>query len=282
MARTFQEIQDFVRSNAEVRNYHEADAFRWSVMHLEPGTKEWRRYRMLTHDMHIKGVKHDYEASRVGTFYFGAMQSALHEFLGVGRHPRYEDADHAECVRTHMEYRTLQHSSMRPDSGAWIYVTTRINSTGVEIRVDNFPLATDGYSFHFTARSHREYTVDGVIAEVKAYIEKHYYLPEGRYREIQLDNLWTKEEFFSYGYRAYKKAMHEMAEAEHWEMLEKYEEKYDDSYLDDFVEPMLRNDLGIEDAWEIDDACDLMRRMDMAALEKKNYKKVYSRQAVLR
>lgn len=270
MERTFQDIYDFVRSNAEVRNYYEADAERWSSMHREPGTKEWRRYRMLTHDMHIKGVKHDYEASRVGTYYFGAMQRALHEFLGTKE----------ECVRVHMEFLTLKKAEMRPDSGAWIYVTTRIGAEGVQIRVDDFHLAEDGYSFNFIARSHREYTVDGVIAEVKAYIEKHYYLPEGRYRDIQLDNLWTKEEFFSYGYRAYKKAMKEMAEMEHWKMLEKYEEKYDDSYIEDFVEPMLRNDLGIEDAWEIDDACDFMRRMDMAELEKRNYQKVYSRQAV--
>ena len=80
---------------------------------------------------------------------------------------------------------------------------------------------------------HRCFSKEGLIGEVKAYIEKHLLLPPGRYRDLQVEHKIPKEKFPRW-YKSYKEKVHDAEEQEYWAMIEKYQPdnriNYEDSY----------------------------------------------------
>ena len=86
----------------------------------------------------------------------------------------------------------------------------------------------DGW-VHFTARSHRPFTREGIIAEAKSYIDSYILLAPGRYRDLQLEHMVSKEQFPAW-YRQYKMRLHDRAEAEHRDMVDRYRHRNDLTY----------------------------------------------------
>ncbi|GLL53400.1 hypothetical protein KUBF_10620 [Bacteroides finegoldii] len=69
----------------------------------------------------------------------------------------------------------------------------------------------------------------GIIAEAKSYIDSHILLAPGRYRDLQLEHMVSREQFPAW-YRQYKKRLHDRAEAEHRDMVDRYRHRRDITY----------------------------------------------------
>lgn len=72
-------------------------------------------------------------------------------------------------------------------------------------------------------------TREGIIAEAKSYIDSHILLAPGRYRDLQLEHMVSKEQFPAW-YRQYKMRLHDRAEAEHRDMVDRYRHRNDLTY----------------------------------------------------
>ena len=82
---------------------------------------------------------------------------------------------------------------------------------------------------HFTARSHRPFTREGIIAEAKSYIDSHILLAPGRYRDLQLEHMVSRNSS-PHGTGQYKMRLHDRAEAEHRDMVDRYRHRNDLTY----------------------------------------------------
>ena len=110
--------------------------------------------------------------------------------------------------------------------GQTAYIVVHVRRQGVQIEIEH-PL--HGGWVHFTARSHRPFTREGIIAEAKSYIDSHILLAPGRYRDLQLEHMVSKEQFPAW-YRQYKMRLHDRAEAEHRDMVDRYRHRNDLTY----------------------------------------------------
>ncbi|WP_252194813.1 hypothetical protein [Phocaeicola vulgatus] len=110
--------------------------------------------------------------------------------------------------------------------GQTAYIVVHVRRQGVQIEIEH-PL--HGGWVHFSARSHRPFTREGIIAEAKSYIDSHILLAPGRYRDLQLENMVSKEQFPAW-YRLYKMRLHDRAEAEHRDMVDRYRHRNDLTY----------------------------------------------------
>ena len=106
------------------------------------------------------------------------------------------------------------------------YIVVHVRRQGVRIEIEH-PLHKGWVDF--TARSHRPFTREGIIAEAKSYIDRHILLAPGRYRDLQLEHMVSREQFPTW-YRQYKKRLHDRAEAEHQDMVERYRYRNDITY----------------------------------------------------
>jgi len=139
-------------------------------------------------------------------------------FLGGARQDHYIHVDPPACRGVSLK------DDMFP--GQTAYIVVHVRRQGVQIEIEH-PL--HGGWVHFTARSHRPFTREGIIAEAKSYIDSHILLAPGRYRDLQLENMVSKEQFPAW-YRLYKMRLHDRAEAEHRDMVDRYRHRNDLTY----------------------------------------------------
>lgn len=201
--RTFQEIYDFCRTDDTYRAYFQApDEFRITD----------RRTRQYYYGNLRDG------RCRVGTFIYTQSMRQLERFLDGARQDYY----------IHLDTRTCRETSLKDEMPlhATIYVVVHIREHGVRFEIEH-PLH-EGW-LHFTARSHRPFTGEGIIAEAKAYIDRHILLAPGRYRDLQVEYMVPTKKFPAW-YRRYKKDRHDKAESEHWDIVDKYRHTNDLTY----------------------------------------------------
>ena len=207
--RTLQEIYDFCLLDRTYNAYFDIpDDF---------ACKTQRQYRYYHAPVCSRGV------SRAGTFIYGQAQKQLHRFLGIRRREQ-------TCFYFFIDSETYEICARNGDNfEATIYVTTSITSKGVRIRFSHpFKLNED---VTYIARSHKEYTQEGVKQDVVNYINKKILFAPGRYRDLQLEYKVPKERFVDW-YKSYKRQLQAVYDAEYWEMYEKYNPKlsFEDSY----------------------------------------------------
>ena len=139
----------------------------------------------------------------------------LERFLGGVRQDYYIHLDTRDCREASLKDEMFPHST--------VYVVVHVREHGVQIAIEH-PLH-EGW-IYFTARSHRPFTKEGVMEEAKAYIDRHILLAPGRYRDLQMEHMIPKEKFPTW-YSRYKKELHERAESEHRDMVDKYRHRND-------------------------------------------------------
>lgn len=195
--RTFQEIYDFCRTDLTYQAYfHIPDAF---------CLEDWTKARYYYGE--FSGGR-----SRKGTFIYTQSMRQLERFLRGTKQDHY----------LHANSETFEVVNRQKYDGPAIYIVTHIRKEGVRIEFSHPFYRTCPYErIAFTARSHRTFTVQGIIAEVRAYIERRLLLAPGRYRALQLEYQIPKEKFPAW-YRQYRKQVHEQEEYAHWEMVDRY------------------------------------------------------------
>lgn len=181
--------------------------------------------------------------TRSGTFIFHQRCKQLERFLGGGKEDFY----------FHVFPDTYQIADRQKYDEFLIYIVAHIREKGVIIE---FTHPYTGERIHFIARSHQPYNEAGLTNDVKAYISKHLLLPEGRYRDLQVEHKIPKEKFVSW-YKQYKKDL-------------EFQQLLDNEYLEQTYRPVYRMDhqeayktlesYGIFDDFESDD----FERDDMA------------------
>lgn len=193
--RTFQEIYDFCRTDNTYRTYFQApDEFHIT----DRGTRQY-------YYGNLRGGQ-----CRLGTFIYCQSMRQLERFLGGVRQDYYIHLDTRDCREASLKDEMFPHST--------VYVVVHVREHGVQIAIEH-PLH-EGW-IYFTARSHRPFTKEGVMEETKAYIDRHILLAPGRYRDLQMEHMVPKEKFPTW-YSRYKKELHERAESEHRDMVDKY------------------------------------------------------------
>lgn len=201
--RTFQEIYDFCRTDDTYRTYFQApDEF-----HITD-----RRTRQYYYGNLRSGQ------CRLGTFIYCQSTRQLERFLDGTKQDYYIHLDTLTCRETSLKDEMFPHST--------VYVVVHVREHGVQIAIEH-PLH-EGWVY-FTARSHRPFTREGIIDEAKAYINRYILLPTGRYRDLQMQYMISREKFPAW-YRQYKKDLHDEAESEHWNMVDKYRHANDITY----------------------------------------------------
>lgn len=202
--RTFQEIYDFCRNDRTYRTYYDVPTQFACTQ---------KQYRYYYYDVRQGQC-------RVGTFIFHQRCIQLERFL-CGRRQDYH---------FHVLPYFYEEADRQKQEDFLIYIVAHIKEHGVSIR---FTHPYTGNDIYFTARSHRPFNKEGIISEVKTYIDKHLLLPPGRYRDLQVEYKIPKEKFPGW-YKAYKERLHDAEEQEHWAMIEKYRPdkriSYEDSY----------------------------------------------------
>lgn len=202
--RTFQELYDFCRNDRTYRTYYDVP---------EQFACTQKQYRYYYYDVREGQC-------RVGTFIFHQRCVQLGRFL-CGQRQDYH---------FHILPYSYEEADRQKQEDFLIYIVAHIEKHGVRIR---FTHPCTGNDIHFTARSHRPFNKEGLIGEVKAYIDKHLLLPPGRYRDLQVEYKVSKEKFSGW-YKIYKERVHDAAEQEYWAMIEKYRPdkriSYEDSY----------------------------------------------------
>lgn len=201
--RTFQEIYDFCRTDDTYRSYFEAS---------DESRITGARARKYYYGDIRRGQ------CRVGTFIYCQSMRQLERFLEGARQDHYIHVDPPACREVSLK------DDMFP--GQTAYIVVHVRRQGVQIEIEH-PL--HGGWVHFTARSHRPFTREGIIAEAKSYIDSHILLAPGRYRDLQLEHMVSKEQFPAW-YRQYKMRLHDRAEAEHRDMVDRYRHRNDLTY----------------------------------------------------
>jgi hypothetical protein len=129
---------------------------------------------------------------------------------------------HKKGLRIHIDAETFEEVDYQTFKRATIYIVAHIERDGVRITFNHpFKSRYESDNVCFTARSHRHYDSQGLINEVRRYIDKNIWLPPGRYRDLQLEYKVPKEKFVDW-YRQYKEKVHAQYESEYWEMYEKH------------------------------------------------------------
>lgn len=193
--RTFQEIYDFCRTDDTYRSYFDAS---------DESRITGARARKYYYGDIRRGQ------CRLGTFIYCQSMRQLERFLGGARQDHYIHVDPLTCREVSLK------DDMSPRQAA--YVVVHVRQWGVQIEIDH-PLH-DGWAC-FTARSHRPFTREGIIAEAKSHIDRHILLAPGRYRDLQMEHMVPKEKFPAW-YSRYRKGLRERAESEHRDMVDKY------------------------------------------------------------
>lgn len=161
--RTFQEIYDFCRTDDTYRSYFEAS---------DESRITGARARKYYYGDIRRGQ------CRVGTFIYCQSMRQLERFLEGARQDHYIHVDPPACREVSLK------DDMFP--GQTAYIVVHVRRQGVQIEIEH-PL--HGGWVHFTARSHRPFTREGIIAEAKSYIDSHILLAPGRYRACSW-NIW--------------------------------------------------------------------------------------------
>lgn len=198
--RTFQEIYDFCRTDSTYRSYFEAS---------DESRITGARARKYYYGDIRRGQ------CRLGTFIYCQSMRQLERFLGGARQDHYIHIDPLTCREVNLKDEMFPHPA--------VYVVVHVRERGVQIEIDH-PLH-DGW-VSFTARSHRPFTKEGIIAEAKAYIDRHILLAPGRYRDLQTEHMVPKEKFPAW-YSLYREGLHERAESEHRDMVDQYRRRND-------------------------------------------------------
>lgn len=204
--RTFQEIYDFCRLDFTYRSYFQIP----SDLYCPPAQKRY----------YYGSVRNG--QSRAGTFIYCQSQRQLERFMKGAK----------DSFHIHIDPKTYKKVDFQRFQGHTVYIVARIKEKGVHISF-NHPFVTcwNADDIYFTPRSHRPFNMDGLIAQVRAYIEKHLLFPPGRYHDLQLEHQIPKNLFPGW-YKQYKKEQHIQAEYEHWEMVDMYRHKDDISFED--------------------------------------------------
>lgn len=202
--RTFQEIYDFCRNDRTYRTYYDVpDQFACTQ----------KQYRYYYHD--VRGGQ-----CRGGTFLFHQRCVQLERFLRGLRQDFY----------LHIFPHSYKEADRQKHEDFLIFIVAHVEERGVHVK---FTHPYTGDDIYFIARSHRPFNKEGLIGEVKAYIDKHLLLPPGRYRDLQVEYKIPKEKFLGW-YKTYKERIHIAEEQAHWDMIEKYQPdnrmSYEDSY----------------------------------------------------
>ncbi len=202
--RTFQEIYDFCRNDRTYRTYYDVpDQFACTQ----------KQYRYYYHD--VRGGQ-----CRGGTFIFHQRCVQLERFLRGLRQDFY----------LHIFPHSYKEADRQKHEDFLIFIVAHVEERGVHVK---FTHPYTGDDIYFIARSHRPFNKEGLIGEVKAYIDKHLLLPPGRYRDLQVEYKIPKEKFPGW-YKTYKERIHIAEEQAHWDMIEKYQPdnrmSYEDSY----------------------------------------------------
>lgn len=206
--RTFQEIYDFCQSDLTYRSYFQIP----NELCCPPARRNY----------YYGSVRNG--QSRAGTFIYCQSQQQLERFLRGAK----------DCFHIHIDPATYKVVDFQTFLGHTVYIVAGIEEKGVRIRF-NHPFVTCWQldDIYFTPHSHRLFNTDGLIAEVRTYIEKHHLFPSGRYRDLQLKYQIPKDSFPGW-YKQYKKEQHTQAEYEHWQMVDRYRHKddinFDDAY----------------------------------------------------
>lgn len=202
--RTFQEIYDFCKNDRTYRTYYDVPD------HFACTQKQYKYYYYNVREGQC----------RVGTFIFHQRCVQLERFL----HGQRQD------FHLHVFPYSYEEADRQKYEAFLIYIIAHIAEQGVRI---SFTHPYTKKDIHFTARSHRSFNKEGIIGEVKAYINKYLLLPSGRYHDLQVKYEVPKENFPEW-YKTYKERVHIAEEQEYWAMIEKYQSdnrmSYEDSY----------------------------------------------------
>lgn len=202
--RTFQEIYDFCRNDRTYRTYYDVPTQFACTQ---------KQYRYYYYDVR-KGQ------CRAGTFIFHQRCVQLERFLRGQR----------QDYHFHVLPYSYEEANRQKHEDFLIFIVAHVEECGVHVKFTHLYTEDDIY---FIARSHRPFNKEGLIGEVKAYIDKHLLLPPGRYHDLQVEYKIPKEKFPRW-YKTYKERVHDAAEQKHWAMIEKYRPdnriSYEDSY----------------------------------------------------
>lgn len=178
--RTFQEIYDFCQSDLTYRSYFQIP----NELYCPPARRNY----------YYGSVRNG--QSRAGTFIYCQSQQQLERFL-EGTKNRFH---------IHIDPATYKVVDFQTFLGHTVYTVARIEEKGVRIKF-NHPFVTCWHmdDIYFTPRSHRLFNTDGLIAEVRTYIEKHLLFPPGRYRDLQKEYQIPKK-CFPVGINSIKKS----------------------------------------------------------------------------
>lgn len=103
-----------------------------------------------------------------------ASRCGRRRFLGGARQDHYIHVDPPACREVSLKDDTFPHRTA--------YIVVHVRRQGVQFEIEH-PLHKGWVDF--TARSHRPFTREGIIAEAKSYIDRHILLAPGRYRDLQ-------------------------------------------------------------------------------------------------
>jgi hypothetical protein len=228
--RTLQEIYDFCLLDGTYNAYYNIpDTFQ---------CKSREQYRYYHAPVCSRGV------SRAGSFIYRQSRMQLYRFLGVN--------DGEECIRFHVDAETYEITDphLNDSRANAIYITTRITGKGVLVCFSHpFNRMED---ITYRARSHNEYTQEGLRRDVVNYINKYLLYPPGRYRELQIEYKVRKENFVNW-YKTYKKFLQAQYDREYWEMYDRYYPdksiSFEESY-ETLVTYGIFDDFGVDDEWE--------------------------------
>jgi hypothetical protein len=198
--KTFQQIYDFCLLDRTYNEYFNIpDSF---------ACKTKREYLYYHGSVHPRGI------SKAGTFIYGQSMKQLERFLGKQRKDRH----------IHIDPCTFEIENDSDFFEGRIYIIAHIKQNGVQIEF-NDPFKYKYYlgddRIRFTARSHRPFNTQGLIDEVKEYIEKKLRFAPGRYRDLQVKYEIPKEKFIAW-YKNYKEDLEAEAKVEWLKMHEKY------------------------------------------------------------
>lgn len=205
--RTFQEIYDFCHTDDTYRMYFQAP----DELHVTDSKTRKYYYGNLRSGQ-----------CRLGTFIYCQSMRQLERFVDGAKQDYYIHLDALTCKEVGLKDEMPLHST--------VYIVVHVREHGVQFGIEH-PLH-DG-RLYLTARSHRPFTKEGVMAEARAYIDKHILLPPGRYRDLQMEYMIAREQFPAW-YKQYKNDLHEQAECEHWNMVDKYRHANDITYAEGY------------------------------------------------
>ncbi len=171
--KTFKEIRDFCLNDREYREYYDVPS------PARCTREQWERYHKDRGD----------GTTYCGTELFGQSQERLAQFLG-------QEPPH---ILLTLDIRTFEAVSENPYNGLGLTVSARIVGDGVKVEFSEPFLGPYHHrTCSFSPTSDRPFSTEGVIAEVRAYCDEHLLLPPGRYRDIQIENRWSKRHFFEH------------------------------------------------------------------------------------